>query len=260
MFTWILARAFEATTWAGLSSFALLLDTQLPPVAQPYDLIAAAIFAGLAVVMREKGTKAPEQIAADAFAAAQAIRSPAPPIAVVLLAACVSLAMCAPAFAGVPLASLPIDGVTPLTVLIGALAIVALLWILVIALFTGRDQCRAAFARCSVRMRAFIRASRRVLLAGAVAVSLFACGTDPVGDLIAGYTAADSAAATFLAANTNADTAAKVKACEAAAYGVLEPVKTAWVAGITNPPAVLSAASSALTVYQACLTDNGVKL
>lgn len=68
---WIKARLSEASTWAGLSGLAVTTATAMPSSWQPYAFGFAGIAAGLAVMIREKGTKTPEEIAADAFAAAR---------------------------------------------------------------------------------------------------------------------------------------------------------------------------------------------
>lgn len=73
--TTLKSRLLEPSTYAGLSTVALAVMTQLPPSYQAYAITAAAVFGGLAVVMRERGTKSPEEIAADAFAAARDIEA-----------------------------------------------------------------------------------------------------------------------------------------------------------------------------------------
>jgi chromate transport protein ChrA len=67
----IVARLTEPSTWAGLSALATTGAMLWPAPYHGWALIVAGITGGLAVVMRERGTKPPEQIAADALAAAR---------------------------------------------------------------------------------------------------------------------------------------------------------------------------------------------
>jgi hypothetical protein len=66
----IRARVTEPSTWASASALAVGASTQLPPSTQIYVLSIAALCAGMGVIMRERGTKSAQEVAADALAAA----------------------------------------------------------------------------------------------------------------------------------------------------------------------------------------------
>lgn len=103
---------------------------------------------------------------------------------------------------------------------------------------------------------------RRLLIAGAAAALLAGCSgqtpsTSPAAALVASYILAANGAAAYETANPASVPA--IRACDNAAWALIQPASAALAAGTDPSAAEIAGANAAVTALTPCLTAAGVK-